>query len=31
MNLKFTGTFDSLKSKLSSLNGEWHEDQPRVC
>ncbi|MBS1161351.1 MAG: cytidine deaminase [Proteobacteria bacterium] len=28
MNLKFTGTFDSLKSKLSSLNGEWHEDQP---
>lgn len=28
MNLKFTGTFDSLKSKLSSLNGEWNDDQP---
>jgi deoxycytidylate deaminase len=28
MNLKFTGPFESLKSKLSSLNGEWHEDQP---
>jgi len=28
MNLKFTGTFESLKSKLSSLNGEWNEDQP---
>ncbi len=28
MNLKFTGTFESLKSKLTSLNGEWHEDQP---
>ena len=28
MSLKFTGTFESLKSKLSSLSGEWHEDQP---
>lgn len=28
MSLKFTGTFDSLKSKLTSLNGEWYEDQP---
>lgn len=28
MNLKFTGSFESLKLKLSSLNGEWHEDQP---
>jgi len=28
MNLKFTGSFDELKSKLSFLNGEWHEDQP---
>lgn len=28
MNLKFTGTFESLKSKLSSLGGQWHEDQP---
>lgn len=28
MNLKFTGTFESLKGKLSSLGGEWHEDQP---
>ena len=28
MNLKFTGTFESLKEKLSSLNGEWNEDQP---
>ena len=28
MNLKFTGTFESLKSKLSSLSGEWREDQP---
>lgn len=28
MNLKFTGTFDVLKSTLSPLNGEWDEDQP---
>jgi len=28
MSLKFTGTFDSLKDKLVSLNGDWHEDQP---
>ena len=28
MNLKFTGTFELLKIKLSPLNGEWHEDQP---
>lgn len=28
MNLKFTGTFESLKTKLSSLNGVWYEDQP---
>ena len=28
MNLKFTGTFESLKDKLSSLKGEWHEGQP---
>ena len=27
MNLKFTGTFDSLKSKLTPLEGEWNEDQ----
>lgn len=28
MNIKFTGTFDLLKSKLESLNGEWDESQP---
>lgn len=28
MNLKFTGTFEDLKTKLSSLNGEWIESQP---
>lgn len=28
MNLKFTGTFEDLKTKLSSLNGEWNESQP---
>lgn len=28
MNLKFTGTFEELKSKLSSLDGEWSNDQP---
>lgn len=28
MNLKFSGTFESLKDKLSSLKGEWNEDQP---
>jgi len=28
MNLKFTGTFDDLKLKLSSLGGAWNEDQP---
>jgi cytidine deaminase len=28
MNLKFTGTFEDLKNKLSSLGGEWNDDQP---
>jgi cytidine deaminase len=28
MSLKFTGTFEDLKQKLSSLNGDWNEDQP---
>lgn len=28
MNIKFTGSFDSLKTKLESLNGEWDESQP---
>lgn len=27
MKLKFTGTFVELKEKLSSLGGEWNEDQ----
>jgi len=24
----FTGTYDQLKNKLSSINGEWDESQP---
>ena len=28
MSLKFTGTFEDLKERLSSLEGEWNEDQP---
>lgn len=28
MNLKFTDNFEELKEKLSSLGGEWSEDQP---
>lgn len=28
MSLKFTGTFDELKAKLSPLGGDWNEDQP---
>jgi cytidine deaminase len=28
MNLKFTGTFEDMKNKLSSLGGEWNDDQP---
>lgn len=28
MSLKFTGTFEELKEKLSSLGGEWNDDQP---
>ena len=28
MNIKFTGTFEDLKSKLQSLSGEWDESQP---
>lgn len=28
MSLKFTGTFEELKQKLSSLDGDWSEDQP---
>ncbi|WP_323921891.1 anti-phage dCTP deaminase [Aeromonas caviae] len=28
MALKFTGTFDDLKGRLSSLNGSWDENQP---
>lgn len=27
MNLKFTGTFEELKAKLSSLDGKWDETQ----
>lgn len=27
MNIKFTGSFEELVAKLSSLNGEWDEDQ----
>jgi cytidine deaminase len=28
MSLKFTGTFEELKSKLTSLSGKWDESQP---
>lgn len=28
MNLRFTGSFADLKGKLSSLGGDWNEDQP---
>lgn len=28
MSLKFTGTFNDLKEKLSSLGGEWDDEQP---
>jgi deoxycytidylate deaminase len=28
MNIKFTGAFDELKQKLSSLAGEWDDNQP---
>lgn len=28
MNIKFTGTFDELRDKLKSLDGEWDESQP---
>lgn len=28
MSLKFTGTFEELKNKLSSLSSDWNEDQP---
>lgn len=28
MSLKFTGSFEDLKGKLSSLGGEWNDDQP---
>lgn len=27
MSLKFTGTFEELKEKLSTLGGEWNESQ----
>lgn len=28
MTLKFTGTFENLKEKLSSLSADWNEEQP---
>ncbi|MEW6694348.1 MAG: anti-phage dCTP deaminase [Pseudomonadota bacterium] len=28
LNLKFTGSFEELRGKLSSLGGEWRDDQP---
>jgi deoxycytidylate deaminase len=28
MNLKFTGSFDDLKNKLTSIEGEWDDSQP---
>jgi deoxycytidylate deaminase len=28
MNVKFTGTFEELKEKLSSLGGSWNDAQP---
>ena len=28
MNLRFTGSFADLKERLSSIGGDWNEDQP---
>jgi cytidine deaminase len=28
MSIKFTGTFEELKNRLSNLGGDWNEDQP---